>query len=114
MVGLFPGSVAENLGGDSARMMLHGIGALLAIVGGNVLVLVTALSARKKFPNYALVSFLLGIVGAMAALLFAMQIDLGLGIGTMERIAVNPVALWIILTGVSTFVGPARKPPVHD
>lgn len=115
MVGLFPGSVAENLGGDSTRMMLHGIGALLAIVGGNLLVLVTALGVRTKFPDYALVSFLLGIVGIMATLLFAMQIDLGLGIGTMERIAVNPVALWIILTGAIMFVRLARsKPPVHD
>lgn len=99
LVGLFPGSVAENLGGDSTRMMLHGIGALMAIVGGNILVITAALSLRTKFPDYAIVSLLLGIIGLVASLLFAVQIDLGFGIGTVERIAVDPIVLWTILTG---------------
>ena len=109
MVGLFPGSVAENLGGDSTRMMLHGIGALLAIAGGNLLIIATALTVRTRFPDYAIVSLLLGVVGIIATLLFAIQFDLGIGIGTLERIAVNPAVLWIVLTGATLLISVADR-----
>lgn len=113
LVGLFPGSLAENLGGDSTRMMLHGIGALMAILGGNILVITTALSLRTKFPDYAIVSLMLGIVGLLASLMFAAQIDFGFGIGAIERVAVDPIILWTILTGAVTLAalfGRSRTP----
>ncbi|RYX79490.1 DUF998 domain-containing protein [bacterium] len=113
LVGLFPGSVAENLGGDSTRMMMHGIGALMAILGGNILVITTALSVRTKFPDYAIISLLLGIVGLTASLSFAAQIDLGFGIGTLERVAVDPIVVWTMLTGaviLAAIFGRSRTP----
>lgn len=113
LVGLFPGSVAENLGGDSTRMMFHGIGALMAILGGNILVIMTALSVRTIFPDYAIISLLLGIIGLTASLLFAAQIDFGFGIGTIERIAVDPIVVWTMLTGVAVLTalfGRSRTP----
>lgn len=113
LVGLFPGSVAENLGGDDMRMAMHGIGALMAILGGNILVITTALSLRTKFPDYAIVSLLLGIIGLLASLMFAAQIDFGFGIGTIERVAVDPIVIWTVLTGaviLAAIFGRSRTP----
>ena len=94
-------------------MMFHGIGALMAILGGNILVIMTALSVRTIFPDYAIISLLLGIIGLTASLLFAAQIDFGFGIGTIERIAVDPIVVWTMLTGVAVLTalfGRSRTP----
>lgn len=103
MVGVFPGSVAEEIGGDPVRMQLHGIGALLAIVGGNLWALVSGLALARAWRGWGLTSIGLGALG-IAAAVAAGWTDLGLGPGGIERVAVYPIIAWLILTGFAVLV----------
>ncbi|GAA2170826.1 DUF998 domain-containing protein [Agrococcus versicolor] len=107
LVGLFPGSIAETLGGDATRGMLHGIGASLAIAGGLVWILVAGIGMLvRRWRGVGILSIVLSVVGlvGMAGLLLAPTTpgaDLGLGIGGVERLAVYPIIAWLILMGIS-------------
>lgn len=90
LVGLFPENVMGNM---------HIVGATLALFIGNLglVVLSMALDIPKGLKYYTLAS---GLVSLLALLLFVMQVDLGLGIGGMERLAGYPQTLWLIVFGV--------------
>ncbi|YAL81886.1 DUF998 domain-containing protein [Dermacoccaceae bacterium W4C1] len=98
IVGSFPGSYAENLTGDATRTTLHSIGALLAILGGNLLILAVGAGVRHTSPRLGVLSLVLGVVGIGAG--FASRTTtLGLGVGGIERLAVYPFILWFIVAG---------------
>ncbi|MGY4718767.1 DUF998 domain-containing protein [Naumannella huperziae] len=97
MVGIFPGSVVEDLGSDP---LLHGTGAMLAILGGNLTVLCVGIVARRG-PLLAAGSFVAAAVGLFAVLAQTVfGTDLGLGRGGVERLMVNPWLVWAIVVGV--------------
>ncbi|CAM3329813.1 DUF998 domain-containing protein [Occultella aeris] len=108
MIGLFPGSVVEAIGGDARRMLLHSAGTLAAIGGGNLLVLLTAVATWRTWRGYAVVSAALVCVG-----LLGIAIDtLGLatvGPGTVQRMTAYPVVAWLALTGAAVLIG---RPPL--
>lgn len=90
MVGLFP----ENSMGD-----FHYIGALLALLVGNlgVLVLGFSLYAPGWLKTYSVIT---GIITLSALLLFVIDIYLGIGIGGMERLVSYLQAIWMIVFGL--------------
>ena len=89
LVGLFP----EN--GVSA---LHGIGAALPFLIGNVGLVVLGVSL--EVPRILRLVTLLAGVGALVALVFyASSLDLGLGDGGIERVVAYPQTLWMIVIG---------------
>jgi hypothetical membrane protein len=90
LVGLFP----ENIHGD-----LHFIGAALALLFGNVglVVIGFSLDLPKWFRIYTSVT---GIVALSALFLFATTEYLSFGIGGMERLASHPQTLWLIAFGI--------------
>ncbi|MFE9955611.1 hypothetical protein [Micromonospora sp. NPDC005299] len=45
----------------------------------------------------------LGSTGVAGVVLFMGQVDLGIGVGGMERVAVFPLLLWTVLVGVRVF-----------
>ncbi|WP_072314630.1 DUF998 domain-containing protein [Agrococcus sp. Marseille-P2731] len=111
IVGLFPGSIAEELGGDPARSAMHGLGALLAIGGGALLVTATsiALVAAGRWRVGA-------IIGALAAadwlgIVLFLQQDAAT-IGATERLAVWPTTIAFVVLGVSTLVLRSRDESV--
>ena len=55
-------------------------------------------SGMGKIRPYSLV---LGAVGLGSAVLFLSRQDLGLGLGTMERLTVFPLQVWALLIGIS-------------
>lgn len=98
IVGSFPGSTAEAIGGET-RMMMHGIGALLAIGVGNLMVLAASLVFWRNHRGYAVASLVFAIIG-LAAIAGTKLGGFGLGVGGIERVAVYPVVLWLILSGI--------------
>ncbi|GAB3302581.1 DUF998 domain-containing protein [Epidermidibacterium keratini] len=100
IVGLFPGSTAEVIGGSAFRATMHSLGALLAILGGNVWALVAGVALLPRWRGWALCSILLGVFG-IAAGIISTRTDLGLGVGGIERLAVYPIIGWLILTGAA-------------
>ncbi|MFC7431474.1 MULTISPECIES: DUF998 domain-containing protein [unclassified Agrococcus] len=107
LVGVFPGSIAETLGGDAVRGALHGVGASLAIAGGLVWMLAAGIGMLvRRWRGLGTLSIALAAVGlvGLVGLLLEPTVpgaDLGLGVGGIERLAVYPIVAWLILMGIS-------------
>lgn len=90
MVGFFPENIVPTL---------HGLGATLAFLIGNLglVVLGLSLDIPKSLRLYTLLS---GYISLAALFLFLNHSYLGLGIGGMERIVAYPQTAWLIVFGV--------------
>jgi len=115
MVGLVPGSPTNLANGLIA---LHGLGAAMAIIAGNLAALVGGVVARRNgLPRAsAPVSTVLGVVGLIGLVLLLVDsgstaIDL-LPDGVWERIAVYAIIVWQLVTGVVLLRG--RRAPTAD
>lgn len=91
LVGLFP---------ENTISLMHDIGAALALVIGNVSLLVLALALKRLPPALRLYSGLTGVITLVAFLLFRLQLYLGLGQGAMERLVSYPQTVWLIVFGL--------------
>ncbi|WP_196250773.1 DUF998 domain-containing protein [Cellulomonas sp. JZ18] len=97
-VGLVPGSLAEPLGGVP-RYVVHNVGSVLAVVGGNTAALAAGLALLRRRRAWAVVSLVLGGAGATATVLDVVGVDLGLGVGGGQRATMYPAVVWLVLTG---------------
>lgn len=98
MVGFFHGSFGLPATGLNR---LHWLGAGLAILFGNAGIIVFALSAVRHGPRrWAGFGLLAGTVGLGSLFLIRSPLREILGTGTIERLAVNPIIIWTIGTGI--------------
>jgi hypothetical membrane protein len=89
LVGLFP---------ENSVPTLHGIGATLSFVFGNVGIIVLGWSLRLPLALRVFSLFLGGL--ALAALVaYASSHFLGLGNGGLERVVAFPQTVWLIVIG---------------
>ncbi|MFG2884173.1 DUF998 domain-containing protein [Streptomyces sp. NPDC048297] len=101
MVGLFPESAAALTNGV---IIAHSVGAIGAIVGGNVLLLVSAAGDRQLgAPTWhKALGITLGVIGLAAFALLQADHTLYVAAGGVpERIAVYTIVAWEAVTGVS-------------
>lgn len=86
---------------------LHGLGAMAAIVGGNVLIIVMARMYRHAgiAPKAGRVMVLLGVFGLVSTVAFLAVAGSGANVlvGLVERCAVYPVLLGLARAGVSVW-----------
>lgn len=94
LVGLVPADVDDNL---------HLLGALLIMGGGNVALLIGAASARL-----AVLTGGAGLLAIAAGVLFFLQIDPGIGLGGMERVAVFALPVWTVVVAVDVLTRRGR------
>ena len=93
---------------DNGLGAVHGIGAVMAIVGGNLTAIVAGLAARRSavLRQVGAVCVTLGVVGLLAAV--ALVLDSGsasvevLPDGAWERLAVYTITVFELLVGVVT------------
>jgi hypothetical membrane protein len=90
MVGLFPSDTGP-LG--------HMIGAGAILASGNPGMVMAGVAAWHDRRGQAIVSLLLGLTGLTATILFLFLIDLGIGLGGMERVAFYPLTIWCGIQG---------------
>jgi hypothetical membrane protein len=102
LVGSFP---------ENTISALHVLGAGLSIGSGNVGILVLGrtlpLPAGMRAPMYAA-----SVLSLAALLLFAAHEYLGLGAGTMERLAAYPETLWMLCFGIYVSRSHAAREPL--
>jgi hypothetical protein len=91
MVGAFP----ENTVG-----ILHGVGAGIAIVAGNLGILILGLVLTRLPEGLRTFMRLFSVLSLVAAVCFASSQFFGLGKGTMERVAAYPMTVWLIVFGM--------------
>ncbi|MEU5721839.1 DUF998 domain-containing protein [Micromonospora sp. NPDC047738] len=102
LAGAYPADVHENN---------HFLAALLIFVLGNVGMLVASLARRSPILGAMREdSLALGLTGLAGTALFLAQVDLGFGVGGMERVAVFPLMAWTVALAVRL----TRTPPVAD
>ena len=75
---------------------LHGLSALLAFLFGNV---AAVYSGRRAKPPTSYLFILLGLIGLSALVLLIGEIDLGLGLGGIERLVFYPAMFWLLAYG---------------
>jgi len=91
LVGAFP---------ENTVPFMHGIGAFLALVVGNVSLVVLAASLEKVRPGFRYYTAISGTLSLLAFILFTGDVTFGLGRGGMERLVSYPQTVWLILFGV--------------
>jgi hypothetical membrane protein len=91
MVGLFP----ENTIG-----IVHGVGAGIAIVAGNLGILILGLALVSLPEGLRTFMRLVSVLALLAAICFASSQFFGLGKGTIERLAAYPMTVWLIVFGM--------------
>src|SRR5207247_1744522 len=93
------GTIVIGIFAENTISSLHEIGAALPFVIGNLglIILGLALELPNWLRRYTIVS---GAVSLIAFVLFITHTYLGLGIGGMERLAVHPQTLWLIVFGM--------------
>jgi len=107
----FVGVFHQSLGlYDAGLNWLHVLAAFLAIGAGNVGIVLLGLLVipQREWRGYGIAVGAIGVLGIAAALLLLAQVDLGLGIGLIERVAVYPLNAWTIGTGVGLLVKGVR------
>ncbi len=111
LVGLGLGAAGAMLVGFAPLDLyhrLHVAGAGLALVVGNAGLTLLGLALLRRAPAFGLFSLAFGAIPLTAFLLYSNHIFLGIGRGSMERLAANPQTVWYAVVGVMLIVGVVR------
>lgn len=100
IVGLYP------TGGTSERATMHGLGAVMAIVGGAVLL--TAITVAVAGRGSLLTAWT-GVCAAASALGCVLVLTGVGGFGLWERLAVDAVIVWQVVAGAGLLLAPAPQ-----
>ena len=92
LVGLFPSDT-----GPLGHVL--GAGSILAL--GNPGMVVAGLAAWRERRGSAMASLVLGLTGIIGTVLFLWMIDVGIGLGGLERVAFYPLTLWCGFQGIA-------------
>ena len=76
---------------------LHALSAILAFLFGN---LAAVYSSKMVRPPISYLFVALGLIGLSSLVLLGGEIDLGLGLGGIERMVFYPAMFWVISFGV--------------
>jgi hypothetical membrane protein len=96
-----PGHVAVGLFPSDTGPAMHMLGAGVILVLGNPGIVVAGLAMWSAMRGLAIGSLILGTGGIVGTLLFLNDVDLGIGLGGMERVAFYPLPLWCALMGAA-------------
>ena len=98
LVGVYQGGVPSEDG-------LHGLGARLSFLGGNLTLIISGVSLFKNRKGYSIVSIILGLIGLISASFMnnALTNNLSEVVAIYERLTVYPITIWQLMTGL-TFV----------
>ena len=85
-------------GGNPLTSGYHTLGAVMAILGGNLLLLIISKS-MENFQDYQKITFILGIIGLIVFWVMFFNIE-SIYMPVFERLSVYTLILWSFLTGI--------------
>lgn len=96
LVGVYQGGVPSEDG-------LHGLGARLSFLGGNLTLIISGVSLFKNRKGYSIVSIILGLIGLISAGFMnnALTNNLSEVVAIYERLTVYPITIWQLMTGLA-------------
>ncbi|MBR5502909.1 MAG: DUF998 domain-containing protein [Methanobrevibacter sp.] len=93
--------VALIHGGNPLTASYHSLGAVMAILGGNILLIVISRS-MDKFEKYQKISLVLGLIGFIVFWIMFFNLE-SLYMPIFERLSVYTLIIWNFLTGFCLF-----------
>ena len=92
LVGVYQGGVPSEDG-------LHGLGARLSFLGGNLTLIISGVSLFKNRKGYSIVSIILGFIGLISASFMnnALTNNLTEVVAIYERLTVYPITIWQLM-----------------
>lgn len=84
-------------GTGTGGITLHQAGAVMAIGGGNLCLIIAGWLQRHRWPRFAILSMTLGAVGLISMITISLDI---LPVGFIERLSVYTITFWQIVTGL--------------
>ncbi|GAA4589042.1 DUF998 domain-containing protein [Planotetraspora phitsanulokensis] len=105
------GWAIAGLSPENENIFVHSMGAMLLVVGGNAGVLILGLVSRSRagWRVHGTWTLVTGAIGTAATILYFTNQYLGLGLGTMERLAAYPLVAWAIATGLGWLTSRRRS-----
>lgn len=96
LVGVYQGGVPSEDG-------LHGLGARLSFLGGNLTLIISGVSLFKNRKGYSIVLIILGLIGLISAGFMnnALTNNLTEVVAIYERLTVYPITIWQLMTGLT-------------
>lgn len=96
LVGVYQGGVPSEDG-------LHGLGARLSFLGGNLTLIISGVSLFKNRKGYSIASIILGLIGLISASFMnnALTNNLSEVVAIYERLTVYPITIWQLMTGLT-------------
>lgn len=96
LVGVYQGGVPSEDG-------LHGLGARLSFLGGNLTLIISGVSLFKNRKGYSVVSIILGLIGLISVSFMnnALTNNLSEVVAIYERLTVYPITIWQLMTGLT-------------
>lgn len=96
LVGVYQGGVPSEDG-------LHGLGARLSFLGGNLTLIISGVSLFKNRKGYSIVSIILGLIGLISASFMNNTLTNNLSevVAIYERLTVYPITIWQLMTGLT-------------
>jgi hypothetical protein len=91
--------VALIHGGNPITFSYHALGAVMAMLGGNVLLVIISKS-MDEFSGYQKITLVLGVIGLVS--FWIMFFNMGIScMAVFERLSVYTLIIWSFLTGIS-------------
>ena len=87
--------------GNPLALTYHAAGAIMAILGGNILLVIVSLS-MDRFEAYHKITLVLGIIGLFAFGVMFLNMS-GIYMPVFERLSVYTLIIWNFMTGVYLF-----------
>lgn len=94
------GVIAVGLVPENVNLVLHSIPALVGFVAQNAAMVVLGVATARSVRWLSRFSVACGVAGLAATVLLLTGVHLGLGPGGMERVAANPLTLWLLVAGL--------------
>lgn len=88
-------------GGNPLTSGYHTLGAVMAILGGNILLIIISRSMNKNY-QYQITTLLLGIIGLIAFWIMFFNMT-NIYMPVLERLSVYTLILWNFITGILLF-----------
>ena len=85
-------------GGNPLTLGYHALGAVMAILGGNILLLIIS-GSMDKFESYHKITLILGIIGLLAFWIMFFSMD-NIYMPVFERLSVYTLIIWNFMTGI--------------
>jgi len=106
------GAMLVGFSPENVNLTVHETGAGLAFVLGNLALLVLgfAMFRDTRWDGYRAYSLFSGLIGLIAVVLFETHTYLALGLGGMERLAVAPLLLWLLVAPIHLLRIPQYAP----